>query len=202
MDKPQRVGFWRSTTEPDLPMPVAQDTPEEGQGPFLASLRRVEVNLERLNKAERYRGISRCRICGQGNGCAEFTHRGFVWPSGFSHYVAVHNVKVPVDFRDMVFTAAVEDFSSGLKAFWISWVQTKGHGTFELHSPWWYSGTTENGSTVCAAVRAEDEDAARICVYESYDKTPFSLEWRFVDPKPDSWSPFSERFPRGPWMKW
>jgi len=101
MDKPQRVGFWRSTTEPDLPMPVAQDTPEEGQGPFLASLRRVEVNLERLNKAERYRGISRCRICGQGNGCAEFTHRGFVWPSGFSHYVAVHNVKVPVDFRDM-----------------------------------------------------------------------------------------------------
>lgn len=90
-----------------------------------------------------------------------------------------------------------------LKNFWVSWFATPEQGEFEIHSPWWFSGTRLDGaSTVVAAVKATDADAARIMVFESYDRPPFKLDWRFVEERPDDWSPFSDRFPRADWMKW
>jgi hypothetical protein len=89
-----------------------------------------------------------------------------------------------------------------LKNFWVSWVALPEQGEFELHSPWWYTGWSETGKSICAAVKATDADAARIMVFESYDKPPFKIDWRFVEERPDDWSPFSDRFPRAEWMKW
>jgi hypothetical protein len=88
------------------------------------------------------------------------------------------------------------------KKFWLSWITTVQQGEFELHSPWWHSGTAQHGQIFCAAVKAVDADAARVIIHECYDNPPFSIEWRFVDEKADDWSPFCDRFPRARWMAW
>jgi hypothetical protein len=31
---------------------------------------------------------------------------------------------------------------------------------------------------------------------------PEKLQMRFIDARPDDWSPFSDRFVRGDWMQW
>ena len=89
-----------------------------------------------------------------------------------------------------------------MKSFWFSWYHEQSFGAFELHSPWWVSGSTETANTVCAAVRAEDEEHAKRLVIESFDTAPTEVEWRFVEERPADWSPFTDRFPRARWMKW
>lgn len=100
-----------------------------------------------------------------------------------------------------------------MSSFWISWFHKPAMGAFELHSPWWVSGSREVANrftfdeghsepTICAAVRAEDEAAAKEAVTAAYDMRPADMEWRFCEPRPDDWSPFSGRFPRADWMKW
>jgi hypothetical protein len=88
--------------------------------------------------------------------------------------------------------------------YWISWYHNfEKHGEFELHSPWWISGGDLGGNDiVVAAVRAEDEDAARVIIHQSYDKPPVWLDWRFVNERADDWAPFCDRFPQASWMKW
>ncbi|GAC1393280.1 MAG: hypothetical protein NVS3B10_00570 [Polyangiales bacterium] len=83
----------------------------------------------------------------------------------------------------------------------------KGLHRFEVCSLWWESGWRESddgGNDVpifCAAVVAEDHDAARQVVIASHDGK--SVEsWRFVTEKPAGWAPFCERFARGDWMRW
>jgi hypothetical protein len=55
--------------------------------------------------------------------------------------------------------------------------------------------------TICAAIIAEDEEAARRIVIEAHDK-PVVPEWRFVEARPEDWTPFCDRFQRKDWMKW
>jgi hypothetical protein len=89
--------------------------------------------------------------------------------------------------------------------FWLSWYCLDGDmGKFELHSPWWISGTRtdDDASTICAAVQAEDEEAAKEVVLASYDTRPTALEWRFCEPRMSGWTPFGDRFTRKEWMKW
>jgi hypothetical protein len=94
--------------------------------------------------------------------------------------------------------------------YWCSWYCPNDlMGKFELHSPWWISGETmedDDGKfayTICAAVRAENEDAAQQIIIDSHDDPkPIGLEWRFVERRPDDWSPFSDRFQRADWMQW
>ena len=85
--------------------------------------------------------------------------------------------------------------------YWLSWYGS--HGAFTLHWPWWISGAAFRGDeeipTICAAVQAVDEEAAKEIVRESLDE-PVDLEWRFVNPREDDWSPYSGRFPRAKWM--
>lgn len=91
------------------------------------------------------------------------------------------------------------------KNFWVSWYNTVPLNQFELHSPWWVSGSRESddADTVCAAVKAVDEGAARNVILHSYDTPPpGGVEWRFVEPRADDWSPFSGRFGRADWMVW
>lgn len=90
------------------------------------------------------------------------------------------------------------------RRFWVSWYAT--HGAFEYHGPWWISGQrmADDAATVCAAVIAADEQAAREIIAAAHDKQvdPSMIEWRFVEIKPADWSPFGERFPRADWMQW
>ena len=102
-----------------------------------------------------------------------------------------------------------------MKNYWVSFWVGPQHGGFELHSPWWISGyrfvdgkmpdddedeVTE--SSVCAGIKAESEEAAQEIVYASFDTRPASLDFRFVEERPDDWSPFSGRFPKADWMTW
>lgn len=85
--------------------------------------------------------------------------------------------------------------------YWVSWYGT-GVG-FELNSPWWVSGErlSDDAPTICAAVVAEDEDGARAVVETAHDE-PVTPEWRFVEERPDNWTPFNNRFRRADWMVW
>lgn len=89
-----------------------------------------------------------------------------------------------------------------MKCFWLSWWHTDKDGTFELHSPWWRSGWRGDDASVCAAVRAESEEAAKEIILASFDVRPVDLEWRFCEERPEDWSPFSDRFTRRDWMQW
>lgn len=90
------------------------------------------------------------------------------------------------------------------KRFWVSW--TGRNGVFELHSPWWISGYPGDGDSedaiFCAAVVAEDEDGARQVIYDAHDRPNTSLDWRFVEERPDDWTPFNSRFRPAAWMQW
>lgn len=94
-------------------------------------------------------------------------------------------------------------------SWWISWYNPKPgdpSGYFTLHWPWWITGerTSDYAFTVCAAVRAEDEDAAKALIAAAFESptAPDAIEWRFVQDmsgKP-GWSPYSDRFPKADWM--
>lgn len=84
--------------------------------------------------------------------------------------------------------------------WWVSWYSS---GAFEYHGPWWISGGEVGGrDTICAAVIAPTEEAARDVIVSAHDDPSVVLEWRFVDERPDAWSPFGDRFPRAAWMRW
>lgn len=88
------------------------------------------------------------------------------------------------------------------KRFWVSWYGK--NGCFELHYPWWISGEMETGHQIfCAAVLARDEEHARKIVEQVHDEgEETQIEWRFVEARDATWSPFGERFPAADWMKW
>lgn len=89
------------------------------------------------------------------------------------------------------------------KRWWISWYHNESLGAFELHRPWWFSGT----STVCAAVIAETEEEAMQIAIDSYDNPPANLGFRFAEERPDDWCPWvipsgTSRFQKADWMQW
>lgn len=93
---------------------------------------------------------------------------------------------------------------SDVKKYWLSWYATEAAGEWELHSPWWISGTrcSDDAATVCAAVEAESEEAAWAKIAAAYDDKSAIIEQRFIEPQSDDWAPFSGRFPRAKWMQW
>lgn len=93
-----REGFWRSESEPNLPMPIHSDISWTNKFRFLYYLH----GLEEVATFVIYKGVSPCRCCGHMIGNREFTHKGFVWPQGLSHYIEVHNVKPSKEFMEFV----------------------------------------------------------------------------------------------------
>jgi hypothetical protein len=92
-----------------------------------------------------------------------------------------------------------------MKSYWVSWYHKFDNlGEFELHSPWWFSGSrvSDDADTVVAAIRADHEEGAKDRVLRSYDVRPDDVEWRFVEERPYEWVPFSGRFPKADWMQW
>lgn len=103
-------------------------------------------------------------------------------------------------------TEAPSTVAAPLTNYWISWHHYDSLGGFELNTPWWVSGSGQDGggefSTMCAAVQAVDEDAAKELVMKSYDKLPNEITWRFCNIRANDWVPFSDRFPKADWMPW
>lgn len=84
--------------------------------------------------------------------------------------------------------------------FWVSWLRDP-YVKFTLHSPWWISGYRDGQATICAAIEAASEEAAKALIVAAHD-TPVDLEWRFCTERDPDWSPFCNRFPRASWMVW
>jgi hypothetical protein len=92
-----------------------------------------------------------------------------------------------------------------VKPYWLSWWMVPENGEFELHSPWWISGSrgSDDAASICAAVRAESEEAAKGIVVAAHDlPPPLGIEWRFCEEMPEHWTPFRDRFLRAAWMQW
>jgi hypothetical protein len=80
-----------------------------------------------------YRGHSHCRYgCGE-NGSAERSDGAWVWPTGLSHYVAVHGVVLPNEFRAHIDSSNSPD-RAGLvgmsnisvdETSWVRWSQER-----------------------------------------------------------------------------
>lgn len=88
-----------------------------------------------------------------------------------------------------------------MNEWWISlYIPSARFGEFELHSPWWISGYTDDETIIVGAVRADDEEAAWVKVDAAFDNEP-SYRQRFCEPL-DGQSPFSDRFPKATWMAW
>lgn len=88
-----------------------------------------------------------------------------------------------------------------MKNYWLSWYVGPSDG-FELNWPWWVSGSrdSDGAQTICVAIRAGSENAAREAVLASYDERPAALDWRFVEERPADWTPYCDRFRQAKWM--
>ena len=94
-----------------------------------------------------------------------------------------------------------------MKRFWISWEHKDEFGGYTLNAPRWRTGyrlgdgLRAEAETICAAVVADDEESAVGMIYAAYDDEPEEIAIRFVEEKPNDWSPFNDRFPLADWMK-
>ncbi|MCZ4102453.1 MULTISPECIES: hypothetical protein [Streptomyces] len=101
------LGYWRSESVAGLPdvaamMDVEWDESER------------EIVADYLNQGQivrQFMGVSRCRVCNEPNGNAELTDGEFIWPTGLSHYLTAHAVRLPSEFVMHVFRrlAALEE---------------------------------------------------------------------------------------------
>ena len=95
--QPQTIGYWRAApdeTGTDLPWPIENSVEDAiQQTVVIAKFQKLLAS----SKLVRYRGSSRCRLCGIANGSAEFCsiYEGVTYriPEGYLHYLTVHNVK-------------------------------------------------------------------------------------------------------------
>jgi hypothetical protein len=88
--------------------------------------------------------------------------------------------------------------------FWASfWTTTPER--WEYEGPWWVTGETgHHGNTatsICLAVQAESEEQVRAIIVAAHGGTAPD-EWRFVNPRQDDWTPYSNRFRPASWMRW
>lgn len=90
--------------------------------------------------------------------------------------------------------------NDGLRNWWVSWYA---RGAWTLYWPWWISGETMDDEVIlCAAVRAASEDEAWEIVRSSHDEPSMFRRERFLEERPDDWTPYRGRFPKYDWMKW
>jgi hypothetical protein len=85
------IGYWRNEQHPEFPDPqsLVDATWDE------AERHMVWAYLCHGTMVAAYRGLSRCRLCGEHNGALEFSDGIYQWPQGLAHYVSEHNVRLP-----------------------------------------------------------------------------------------------------------
>ena len=86
-------GYWKNDNDKStFSYPVPRSTTRHWfkyhKSGIVSAIRKTQMIAEENG----YRGWSTCRICGCHNGSTEFTHEDVLWPSGFIHYVEVHDV--------------------------------------------------------------------------------------------------------------
>lgn len=88
--------------------------------------------------------------------------------------------------------------------YWISWWDdVERLPEFERQQPWWTSGEDDEGRvSLCTAAIANSEQEAKDQIRSNYDYPPESLDWRFIQERPEDWSPFNSRFQKASWMEW
>lgn len=94
----KRIGFWQSESEPNLPL-VSK---------FIDSTWNHSEKLMILDYLQKgkvittYRGWSTCRVCEKKNGSSDLSDGVYVWPEGYYHYIAHHNVKPTEEFLNYI----------------------------------------------------------------------------------------------------
>jgi len=99
------VGFWKESAHmgwipgarvwTELPVANTSSLSSDQQTQLIHLLKRAE---QVANRTE-YFGFSTCRLCGICNGGEEFEWKGFVWPSGYMHYLLEHHVQMDERFE-------------------------------------------------------------------------------------------------------
>lgn len=87
-----------------------------------------------------------------------------------------------------------------MRIYWLSWESRNEFSNYELHWPWWISGSGDGFNTICAAIVGRDEDAVREVVYDCYDARPDHIKFRFIEERADDFVPYSDRFAWKSWM--
>lgn len=90
------IGFWKGCgkwTQVPVPNSATIDQKE--------IIKKIKY-VQKFAQKTAYRGLSPCRICQCYNGCEEYAIDGFVWPSGYLHYLEDHNVAVDEDFAKYI----------------------------------------------------------------------------------------------------
>jgi hypothetical protein len=92
-------GYWRRSQDEDspLPWPIPDDL-WTGRQSFISALGAVELVARQAVAA----GFSRCRLCSDANGSAEFSCDEWSWPSGFRHYVDGHGIRPSAEFEAFI----------------------------------------------------------------------------------------------------
>lgn len=112
-----REGYWYEGSPEEggiyLPKPIANEKPWKGQCVFLKALDKVENGGREITRSRHYKGCSPCRCCDEErNGSGEFICTAlkseWVWPSGFRHYIEVHNVRPSVAFQEFILAVAAK----------------------------------------------------------------------------------------------
>lgn len=93
------IGYWASA-QASTPWPVPHEFVDRSWDPDERHI--VAAYLRTGIVARMYMGFSPCRMCGCDNGSLEFTDGVYVWPEGFAHYIANHDVRPPQEFIDHV----------------------------------------------------------------------------------------------------
>lgn len=102
---PQKIGFWHSQNEPQLPK--IQESIDYSWSRDHRSV--VASYLKNGTVSGRYKGWSNCRICGVKNGSSDLTDGAYVWPEGLVHYVEAHHIKPNEEFVSHVLARIAED---------------------------------------------------------------------------------------------
>lgn len=90
-----------------------------------------------------------------------------------------------------------------MKNWWVSFYINEQESIWEIHSPWCFTSIPDMYGfvTICAAVKAATPEEAKQYIQGCIEKGDID-RWRFVEPRPDNWSPFSDRFRKRDWMVW
>jgi hypothetical protein len=88
------IGYWAGPHESGWPR--VKDFVDPGWD--ARERERIAIYLREGMSIRFYMGISMCRLCGSPNGSGEQTDGTYLWPEGLTHYVEVHNVRLPEEF--------------------------------------------------------------------------------------------------------
>ncbi len=101
----KRIGFWRKEVDKDEtgPLPFPHLSALKATDMFLKKVGYIQSRMSRLDgRVKCYKGTSRCRLCGDRNGSREYVLNGYVWPSGYLHYLEKHDIEPDKGFVNFI----------------------------------------------------------------------------------------------------